>query len=305
MQAGGGVTFERTHVGSDAVEGCWHELAKERERFVFDESKLYFTVIMEKKQQQSDHRVAQFAEQQQLASWFSGRGRILAQCDAKFTAARATFGGGVFAAGMKPGHVQRAIASIRVGRVECLCLGGAATDTAAERTRAGVGWEARVRKVDAFAAIALIEGEGGGDGDRSAGEMKIEPTVALFKMLCEAKMAGVAWEGVEEHVLRSMRGGEGRDLDAVEVGYVHLLLVRRQPQHRPAAVVVVPTQIIYQRWQQRVEKVRVRPATDVAVRQALPAHGHIVVEPAHPKLPAAVNLCLVFSRLFRLSYAQV
>jgi hypothetical protein len=37
--------------------------------------------------------------------------------------------------------------------------------------------------------------------------MKIEPTVALFKMLCGAKMAGVAWEGVEEHVLRSMRGG--------------------------------------------------------------------------------------------------
>jgi hypothetical protein len=67
-----------------------------------------------------------------------------------------------------------------------------------------VGWEARARKVDAFAAIALIEGAGaGGDKARSAGEMKIEPTVALFKMLCEAKMAGVAWEGVEEHVLRS------------------------------------------------------------------------------------------------------
>ena len=136
------------------------------------------------------------------ASWFSGRGRILAQCDAKFTAARATFGGDVFAAGKKPGHVQRAIASIRVGRVECLCLGGAATDTAAERTRVGVGWEARARKVDAFAAIALIEGEG--DEGRSAAEMKIEPTVALFKMMCNAKMADVAWEGVEAHVLRSM-----------------------------------------------------------------------------------------------------
>ena len=199
--------FERTHVGSDVVEGSWHDLGKERERFAFDESELYFEAIKEQKQQQQDLLAAQFAEQQQLASWFSGRGRILAQCDAKFTAARATFGGDV--AGKKPGHVQRAIASIRVGRVECLCLGGAATDTAAERTRAGVGWEARARKVDAFAAIALIESEGGGDGARSAGEMKIEPTVALFKMLCEAKMAGVAWEGVEEHVLRSMRGEGG------------------------------------------------------------------------------------------------
>ena len=136
--------------------------------------------------------------------WFSGRGRILAQCDAKFTAARATFGGNV--AGKKPGHVQRAI--------ECLCLGGAATDTAAERTRVGVGWEARVRKVDAFAAIALIEGEGGGDRARSAGEMKIEPTVALFTMLCETKMAGVAWEGldggrVESRAMRSVRTNVG------------------------------------------------------------------------------------------------
>jgi ankyrin repeat protein len=163
----------------------------------------------EQKQKGKEQSIAQFTEQRQLAGWFSGRGRILAQCDAKFTAARATFGGGVFAAGKKPGHVQRAIASVRIGRVECLCLGGAATDTAAERTRPGVGWEARVRKVDAFAAIALIDGEGGGDGARSASEMKIEPTVALFTMLCEAKMAGVAWEGVEKHVLRSMEGGNG------------------------------------------------------------------------------------------------
>jgi hypothetical protein len=87
----------------------------------------------EQKQEHSDDFAAS-------ASWFSGRGRILAQCDAKFTAARATFGGGVFAAGKKPGHVQRTIASIRVGRVECLCLGGAATDRAGARTRVGVGW---------------------------------------------------------------------------------------------------------------------------------------------------------------------
>ena len=134
------------------------------------------------------------------ANWWSGRSRILAQCDAKFTAARATYGGEV--AGELPGHVQRTIASIRVGRVECLCKGGAATATAAERQRAGVGWEARVRKVDAFSAIAAMEG----DGVHGAGEMMVEPTVALFKMLCKARMADLAWEGVEQHVLRAMVG---------------------------------------------------------------------------------------------------
>ena len=138
------------------------------------------------------------------ANWWSGRSRILAQCDAKFTTARATYGGEV--AGELPGHVQRTIASIRVGRVECLCKGGAATATAAERQRAGVGWEARVRKVDAFAAIAAMVG----DGERGAAEVMVEPTVALFKMMCEAKMAGLAWEGVEQHVLRAMVGAEAR-----------------------------------------------------------------------------------------------
>ena len=211
--AASGCYFERTHAGSDAVEGCWHDLAKERERFTFAESKLYYTAVEEQTQRRQDQLTAQsaaqfsaqIAEERRLANWFSGRGRILAQCDAKFTAALATFGGQVV--GKKSGNMQRTIASIRLGRVECLCLGGAATDTAVERMRAGVGWEARVRKVDAFAAIALIEG----DGERSAAEMKVEPTVALFKMLCGAKMSGMAWEGVEEHVLRSMRrGGETR-----------------------------------------------------------------------------------------------
>ena len=132
-------------------------------------------------------------------SWFSGRGRVLAQADAKLTAAHATYGGN--AAGEVPGHVQRTIVSIRLGRIECLCLGGASTATVSERKRGGVGWEARVRKVDAFAAIAAMVGDGRG---KSAGEEMIEPTVALYEMLVDAKMANLAWQGVEQHVLPAM-----------------------------------------------------------------------------------------------------
>ena len=169
--------------------------------------------------------------------------RVLALCDNKFVSALATYGGDHF--GIME-NLPITIASTRLMQVSLMCK---SAKTAPMHVREKT-WKSRIEGVRAFETVAMLPSENFGaraDIELCGGEskqrsemtedldeaarsrvdawiqfpnlstVKMRWAVELYKMLYDARMPDVAWEGTKMHVLRSMES------DAIEgsVGQVH------------------------------------------------------------------------------------
>jgi hypothetical protein len=156
--------------------------------------------------------------------------RVLGLCDIKFVSALATYGGDHF--GITE-TLPITIASTRLAQVWLMCKSAKIVPVhVREKT-----WKSRIEGIDAFATIALLPNENVGaradtglcggeskqrsemteDLDEAArsrvdawiqfpnlSTVKVQRTVELYKMLYDARLADMAWEGTKMHVLRSM-----------------------------------------------------------------------------------------------------
>eukprot|EP00947_MAST-08B_sp_MAST-8B-sp1_P000861 g861.t1 len=198
-------------VGTCLTQACLHDLqgqnASARVKFVFtkadiesQEPRIKFLDVDDRAQ---GALLLNAANRQEEADVDTKR-RLLAQCDSKLSAALATFAGDV-AGSAPPARADEAvdgvlsqaqnIAVIKVQQVECICQSREAQRASLRRRKEEV-WPA-VERVGAFAAVAGLYWEDGGDDSSVADALVLDLAERLYRALKGVKMANLAWkEGV-------------------------------------------------------------------------------------------------------------
>eukprot|EP00947_MAST-08B_sp_MAST-8B-sp1_P004624 g4624.t1 len=198
-------------VGTNLTQACLHDLqgqnAPTSVKFVFTEAdiesqepRIKFLDVDDRAQGALLLNAANHQEEADVDT----KRRLLAQCDSKLSAALATFAGDLAGSAL-PARAEEAvdgvlsqaqkIAVIKVEQVECICKSRGARRASLRRRKEEV-WPA-VERVGAFAAVAGLYWEDGGDDSSVVDALVLDLAERLYRALKGVKMANLAWnEGV-------------------------------------------------------------------------------------------------------------